>query len=177
MSSHDDPFALLGLPHAFALDRAALDARHRELSATHHPDRLVDASHAERVRAIEKAAAINEAHRTLRDPQRRAQALLERAGRPLTENTRAPESVLMQVLALREALDDAGQARDEGRLAAIRDEAAARIAEDERCVSAAFPATGEARAEALDAAFEATVRLRYFRRLVEEAEALLDPDA
>ena len=67
MKLDDDDFALFGLPRRFALDRAGLDARWRELQAEVHPDRFAaEGAAAQRV-AMQWAVRVNEAYRRLKD--------------------------------------------------------------------------------------------------------------
>ena len=67
----------------------------------------------ERRRALSRAIEVNEALRILKDPVRRAEALLERFGVAAAESeaVSAPE-FLMEVLELREELADAQRGRD-----------------------------------------------------------------
>jgi len=71
-----DPFATLGLAPSFDVDLAAIGKIHRELSRALHPDRYIGASPSERRAALAKAIEVNEAWRIVRDPIRRADALL-----------------------------------------------------------------------------------------------------
>ncbi|MBI5850784.1 MAG: Fe-S protein assembly co-chaperone HscB [Planctomycetes bacterium] len=73
-----DPFETLGLPATMDLDAATLEARYLELSRTAHPDRNAEVESDAQVAMLARAAAINDAFRTLRDPWTRAQALCER---------------------------------------------------------------------------------------------------
>ncbi|MDT7515814.1 Fe-S protein assembly co-chaperone HscB [Rhodoferax mekongensis] len=112
MNLHDDDFALFGLKQSFAQDRAAMDARWKELQREAHPDKF--ASHgvaAQRV-AMQWSVRINEAYQRLKDPLKRAAYLCELAGFPIQahSNTAMPPSFLMQQMEWREALDDASEA-------------------------------------------------------------------
>lgn len=71
-----DHFATFGLPRSWELDKADLERRYLELSRAVHPDRFVDAAGAEKRMAMERAAAVNEGYRTLRDPVKRAEYLV-----------------------------------------------------------------------------------------------------
>lgn len=104
-----DDFALFGLPPRFAIDRDALDARWRELQSLVHPDRHVGRdAQAQRV-AMQQSVRVNEAHRRLRDPLRRAAYLCELRGAPIDaeRNTAMPREFLMHQMQWREALDEA----------------------------------------------------------------------
>ena len=122
-----DDFTLFGLPPRHALDRAALDARRRELQAEVHPDRFAaEGAAAQRV-AMQWAVRVNEAWQRLKDPLKRAAYLCELRGVPVDaeRNTAMPAAFLMQQMAWREALDEAGD------LAAV-EALDAQVARDER---------------------------------------------
>src|SRR5687767_12186297 len=76
----EDPFATLGLPRSFAVDADALERRYRALQRKLHPDRFALKPAAERRASLERATAVNEAYRVVKDPVRRAEALLALAG-------------------------------------------------------------------------------------------------
>jgi molecular chaperone HscB len=111
MRLDDSDFQLFGLPERFALDRADLDARWRRLQASAHPDRFAaDGAAAQRL-AMQWSVRINEAYRRLREPLTRAAYLCELRGAPIAahSNTAMPGDFLMQQMAWREALDEAGE--------------------------------------------------------------------
>src|SRR5580692_7837809 len=114
-----DPFATLGIARSYDVDLAAVEKTHRELSRAMHPDRFLGAAPSERRAALAKAVEVNEAWRIVRDPIRRAEALLRLAGVAVGEEgePKADPQLLMEMLELREALADARQARD---LSAVR---------------------------------------------------------
>ena len=102
-----DPFATFGLTPAFELDLNELEQRHRELSRALHPDRYAGRGASERRQALGKAIEVNEAWRRLKNPVKRAEALLERLGLAVSEEQEpkpAPE-FLMDVMERREELD------------------------------------------------------------------------
>ncbi len=117
----NDFFSLFGLPATFAIDASKLDRAYREVQAKVHPDRFANASDAERRVAMQWATQANEAHRTLRDPLRRARYLVELdGGDPANEtDTRFAPDFLMRQLEWREALQDARANRDEAGIARI----------------------------------------------------------
>jgi len=102
-------FELFGLVPRFAQDRAALDARWKELQREIHPDRFASqGASAQRV-AMQWSARINEAYQRLKDPLKRAGYLCELNGAAIKaeDNTAMPAAFLMQQMEWREALDDA----------------------------------------------------------------------
>lgn len=117
-----DYFQLFELPRAFELDAEALLPRYRELQRQYHPDRFAAAPAEQQRAAVQKAADINAAFHTLKDPVQRARHLLALAGHPLhTESaTVADTDFLMAQMELREQLDEASSPEA---LAGLREEA------------------------------------------------------
>ena len=107
-------FELFGLPARFDVDLNALDAAYREVQGRVHPDRFVNATDAEKRVAMQWATRANEAYQMLKNPQKRAQYLIELNGVDLqTEsNTAMPMAFLMQQMEWREALGDARASKD-----------------------------------------------------------------
>lgn len=168
-----DPFELLGVARRFSLDRAALEQRHRDLSRTLHPDRYVQAPPGERRLALERAVAVNEAFRALRDPLTRTEALLAFYGLSVGDADRPSQALLMEVMELRESLDDARSSP--AKVTALLDQVRARSSAEEALVASVFDAETVPDPAALARARDALVRLKYFRRFEEEADAALDP--
>lgn len=114
-------FELFQLPARFEVDMAALDAAYREVQGRVHPDRFINAGEAEKRVAMQWATRANDAYKTLKNPQKRAQYLCELHGVDLqTEsNTAMPMAFLMQQMEWREALGDARAARDADALDAL----------------------------------------------------------
>ena len=114
MNLADSDFALFALPERFRQDRAALDARWKELQREAHPDRhAAQGAAAQRV-AMQWSVRINEAYQRLKDPLKRAAYLCEQRGAPIhaESNTAMPTAFLMQQMQWREALDDAATEAD-----------------------------------------------------------------
>lgn len=109
MNLKSTDFELFDLPARFAQDAAQLDARWKDLQRQVHPDRFAAQGAAAQRVAMQWSARINEAHRRLKDPLKRAAYLCELQGAPIDaeNNTAMPADFLMQQMALREALDDA----------------------------------------------------------------------
>ncbi len=109
MNLQSTDFELFQLPPQFAQDRAALDAKWKELQRQTHPDNFAfEGAAAQRV-AMQWSVRINEAYQRLRDPVTRAAYLCELHGAPINaeSNTAMPAAFLMQQMELREALDEA----------------------------------------------------------------------
>lgn len=107
-------FDLFGVAPRFVQDRAALDARWKDLQREAHPDRFAAQDPATQRLAMQWSVRINEAYQRLKDPLRRAAYLCELAGSPVNahDNTAMPADFLMQQMAWREALDEAQDACD-----------------------------------------------------------------
>ena len=168
-----DPFETLGVDARFDLDLVALSQRHRDLSRALHPDRYTGAPAAERRMALGRAIDVNEAYRALRDPIRRAEALVRRAGAPVGETSepKPPAALLMEMMDVREELSDAARAKDLGRVAKLAESMRAREEETLGRLGAAFDAAGNDRgknAEILPVLGE----LRYIRRFLDEVNAI-----
>ena len=114
MNLQDDDFTLFGLPQRFAQDRAALDARWKELQREAHPDRFAAQGAAARRVALQWSVRINEAYQRLKNPLKRAAYLCELRGAPIDaeRNTAMPPQFLMQQMEWREALDEASTEDD-----------------------------------------------------------------
>src|SRR5689334_23970530 len=108
----DDPFALLGLPVAYDVDPAALERAFFERSKAVHPDRVAAAPAAERVAALSRSRALNDAYQLIKRPVPRGEYLLARAGVTIGDNERLDPAFLMEILELREELAGARVAGD-----------------------------------------------------------------
>lgn len=108
MNLNDTDFELFAVPATFAQDRAALDARWKELQREAHPDRFAAQGAAAQRVAMQWSVRINEAYQRLKDPVRRASYLCELHGAPVNaeNNTAMPPDFLMQQMEWREALDE-----------------------------------------------------------------------
>jgi molecular chaperone HscB len=169
-----DPFATLGIARAFDVDLAAVEKVHRELSRALHPDRYIGASPSERRASLAKAVEVNEAWRVVRDPVRRADALLALRGvvtgegRDEANGAKQDPAFLMDMLEQREALAEAKQSKD---LEAVRRLAAA-IEERVRGVERAL-AEGFAQPEVSGLAAKVG-ELKFYRRFLDEVSAIED---
>jgi molecular chaperone HscB len=165
-----DPFATLGIPPSFDIDLGSVEKTHRELSRALHPDRYIGAAPSERRVALERAVAVNEAWRVVRDPIARAEALLRLRGVDVDERTepQASAEFLMEMLERREELADARRGKD---LAAVR-----RIAGSIEALSKGVTdqlSRGFAGGGAADLRGKLG-ELRFYRRLLDEVSAIED---
>lgn len=166
MQADIDPFELFDLPRRHAVARDLVEARYLELSKAAHPDNVAGESVAERRRAVERASRINAAYRILRDPVLRAEVLVKLAGVDLDSSDPqhgAPhptQAFLLEMIDLRERLEDAGPAGLPALQREIEDRAEAALDAAVAAISG-----GDTRAAA-----EHLVARRYFQRFLEEAE-------
>jgi molecular chaperone HscB len=160
----------LGIERVFDVDLAAVEKTHRELSRALHPDRFVSAGASERRSALSKAIEVNEAWRIVRDPIRRAEALLALEGLTVGEGKepRPDQEFLMEMLELREALSEAKAERD---LEAVR-RMAASIAARVRAVEVVL-SDGFRRGDGASLVGKVG-ELRFYRRFLDEVGAIED---
>jgi molecular chaperone HscB len=105
-----DYFAFLGVPRKLNLDPSELEQKFRMLSRQFHPDYFYNATPAERRASLERSSYLNDAYRTLKQPIARIGYLLELEGfgsaGPSQASKEVPPSLLEEVFALNEELDD-----------------------------------------------------------------------
>jgi molecular chaperone HscB len=112
--SEPDFFSFFGLPRKLRIDMADLEQRYRALSRQFHPDYFYNASAAERRQSLERSSYLNDAYRTLKNPVGRIEYLLRIEGVPQSaagsqqggHNPKVPASLLEEVFALNEELDE-----------------------------------------------------------------------
>ena len=118
MSRLEDYFGFLGLPRRLNVDMPLLEQRFRELSRQYHPDYFYNAPPKERLAALERSSHLNDAYRTLRSPVSRIEYLLGLEGLALTKpgegSSKVPPSLLEEVFALNEELDEIRELRESG---------------------------------------------------------------
>lgn len=170
-----DPFATLGLERTYRLDLRAAEKTHRELSRTLHPDRYVGSGASERREALEKAVLVNEAWRIVRDPIRRAEALFTLAGIQVgdTHEPKPATSLLMDMMEQRETLGEARGKRDGKAVEELVLQMTARKTAIEEDLAAAFDVAHGDQGK-LTLLVVKLGELRYYRRFLEEASAILD---
>ncbi|MFM9890975.1 MAG: Fe-S protein assembly co-chaperone HscB [Rickettsiales bacterium] len=159
-------FDILGLPTAFALDAKALEKAYFAAQRACHPDGFVGKSAAERVAAISRSQVVNDAYDTLKTPITRAAHLLELQGiETLSDTAKASPALLMEVMDLRERLQDA--MGDGAAIAGMVEKIKTEAAKTTRELEAAFTT------EEFKKAAEATMRLHYLAKAMEEAHMLI----
>lgn len=166
-----DAFGLLGLPRRFDLDVAQLERAFFELSKEAHPDRFATAPPSERVAALSKARALNDAYQVLRRETSRAEYLLEREGIVIGDNERLDPELVMGLLEEREVLAEARQAGELARIEALQSSMQMRRRTALDRVRLLFVEDGD-RAEIK----KQLILLRYVDRYLEECESALEQD-
>lgn len=158
-----DHFARLDLEPRFDIEAAEIERRYFALQRQFHPDRFASRTPKERALSLRHATALNEAYKVLKDPLTRAEHLLALAGRPVrtdgAETVNDPE-LLMEAMEMREQL---AEAQDAAAVDALLAQSRQGAAELERRFGEAFAASN------LDAAQKLALRLRYARKLIDEA--------
>jgi molecular chaperone HscB len=118
LGRHGDYFAFLGLPRKLRIDAAELEQRFRALSRQFHPDFFYNATPTERMASLERSSYLNDAYRTLRQPAARIEYLLKVEGLapkgPEEASRQVPPSLLEEVFALNEELDEIRDLRASG---------------------------------------------------------------
>jgi molecular chaperone HscB len=118
LGRHGDYFAFLGLPRKLLIDPQDLERRFRELSRKFHPDYFYNATAAERLASLERSSYLNDAYRTLKNPVSRIEHLLAIEGFPSARSeegtAKVPPSLLEEVFALNEELDEIRALRESG---------------------------------------------------------------
>ena len=169
-SSGNEPFAMLGLAPTFDVDLAELERAYFERSKELHPDRVAGAPAADRVAALSRARALNDAYQLIKRPVARAEYLLARAGVTIGDNERLDPEFLMEVLELREDLALARAAGNTEQVAKLQRVMQVRRDQALGALPALFAAGDYA------AVKDRLIVLRYIHRYLEECDAALDED-
>jgi molecular chaperone HscB len=118
LGRHGDYFTFLGLPRKLLIDPQDLERRFRELSRKFHPDYFYNATSAERLASLERSSYLNDAYRALKNSVSRIEHLLAIEGLPSARSeegtAKVPPSLLEEVFALNEELDEIRELRESG---------------------------------------------------------------
>jgi molecular chaperone HscB len=157
ISRHGDYFSFLGLPRKLGIGAHDLEQRFRGLSRQFHPDYFFNAPPSERRASLERSSYLNDAYRTLKQPSTRVEYLLQLEGlaarSPEEASKQVPPSLLEEVFALNEELDEIREMRASG---APADQLRARL-ERARGPIDAKRASHESQLEELSARWDALV--------------------
>lgn len=109
-----DAFAVFGVERTLDLDEQQLELRYLKLSRDCHPDHNRNKSDDDCIAVLQRSAEINDAWNVLRDPWRRARALLEAESPGVLERTKKLDPMfLMEALELAEEVAHADSDRHE----------------------------------------------------------------
>ncbi len=101
-----DYFTCLGLPRLLCIDPEGLETKFYELSRVFHPDFYQEKSETERAISLGNSALLNTAYRTLKDPIRRAEYLLQlEAGSAKDIRSQPPADLFEAILELQDDLN------------------------------------------------------------------------
>jgi molecular chaperone HscB len=107
LSKELDYFACLGLPRLLNIDTDNLEATFYELSRSFHPDFYHNKTQTEQAISLKNSALLNTAYRTLKDPIRRAEYLLQlEAGSAKDIRTSPPADLFEEILELQEDMEE-----------------------------------------------------------------------
>ena len=192
LGRHGDYFAFLGLPRRLVLDPAEIEKRFRDLSRKFHPDYYYNAAPADRLASLERSSYLNDAYRALKSPVSRIEHLLAIEGLPPAKSeegtAKVPPSLLEEVFALNEELDEIREAKESGadperlrrRLVAAREPIETKRQEHERQLqelSSRWDALANApvseRRQTLDALRERLLERNYINNLLATIERAL----
>jgi molecular chaperone HscB len=167
-----DAFGLLGLTPRYDIDPDTLEKAFFERSKELHPDKFAQAPAAERVAALSKSRALNDAYQVLKKPASRAEYLMAREGIVIGDNERIDPALVMELLEEREEL---AEARVAGKLDVV---ATLQTAMKNRRKAAFAEITtlfGQDKVE-WAAIKQQLILLRYVERYLEECDSALDED-
>lgn len=170
-----DYFSFFGLQRKLTLDASQLQKKFYELSREHHPDRFAQKPAAERLKAEEASAILNDGYRVLRDPVQRAEYVLKQEGFDVGEQRSkdVPPELLEEVFELNMALEELRQGDEDARVA-LKD-AHQKFVGMRSAVDDELAALGQRYDQSQDRAVLQQIRgvlnrRRYIRNLVTEVE-------
>jgi molecular chaperone HscB len=169
-ASTSDAFGLLGLPAQFDLDPSVIERAFFDKSKELHPDRFANAPAAERVAALSRSRALNDAYKMLKNPVARAEYLLAQAGVKIGSNEQLDPAFLMEILELREELAEARVAKKLPEVSRLQKAMADRRKTAVGKLQPLFDAHD------LTGIKEQLILLRYLDRYLEECDAALDEE-
>ncbi len=118
-----DYFELYGLPVSFNPDLKLVKQKFYELSKKYHPDFFINESEDKQQEVLELSTLNNKAFQVLNDPQKRIHYILSLKGLlEEGENYKLPQSFLMEMMEVNEALMDLQFEPDAEKLAQVKSE-------------------------------------------------------
>lgn len=118
-----DYFELYGLPVTFNPDPKLVKQKFYELSKKYHPDFFINEDEEKQQEVLELSTLNNKAFQVLNDPQKRIHYILSLKGLlEEGENYKLPQSFLMEMMDVNEALMDLQFEPDAERLSVVKKE-------------------------------------------------------
>jgi molecular chaperone HscB len=166
-----NPFSLLNMPMKFDVDAKALHRAFVAQSAANHPDRFVDPL--DQADAADRSAAINKAYLTLKNTFDRAAAMIALlAEKPIADTKQLPANLLMEMMEIREELEDAQASQNQAELDRLKqwadDQEKVYMQTIAAALNEAVDLPAADRSESLNKATEQLNALRYIQRMLEE---------
>lgn len=172
-----DPFDILGVAARFDLSLGEIERAYLERAAREHPDSKGGQRADGQAWGGDAMSALNEAREVMRDPERRANALLARLGGPSAQDVRAlPEGYLMEVMETRERIESILKSGGQDARERVEREAREARSGHEREAARLFASLGDPPEPEL--LRQIRVRLnawRYVERLIEQLDPSFDP--
>lgn len=174
-----DSFELLGVQRQLNLSLPDLESKFYEQSRKLHPDKFARKSAAEQQQALDASSLLNDAYRTLKDPLKRAEYLLQQEGFDIGEQRSkdVPAELLEEVFELNMALEEmrGGDASARPQLEAARSNFTGMLAQTDSELQDRFRAwDASGQREELSRIRGLLNRRRYIRNLVNEVEKELN---
>ena len=167
-----DAFGLLGLPPRFDVDARQLEAAFFERSKELHPDRFAQAPAAERVAALSRSRALNDAYQLLKREATRAEYLLAQQGHVIADNERLDPALVMELVEQREEL---ALQRERGNTAEVERLCAAMRTRRREVLDTVKAKFAIAQPD-YTAIKQQLILLRYIERYLDECDAALEED-
>jgi molecular chaperone HscB len=185
-----DYFTFMGLSLVPKIDLKALEEIFHNLSRKLHPDFYQDKSEREKALSLENSAVLNRAYRTLRDPVRRAEYLVQlEEGPDAISGNHPPQELLEEILEYHERLEELRglSPKDEGRreemaqgLEQVKAQFQRKEADLFQGLEDLFERWDQKEQEARRALLEETKRLlskrNYIRNVIRDIEDALTPE-
>ncbi|MBN4061234.1 Fe-S protein assembly co-chaperone HscB, partial [bacterium AH-315-I18] len=168
-----NPFTLLNLPVTFDVDAKALHRAFLQQSSANHPDRFIDPL--KQADAADRTAVINKAYQTLKSPFDRATVMIHLLSEdPVDDSKQLPANLLMEMMEIREELEDAQANKNSAELKRLqqwaKDQEKNYLLTLKQVLDQATALPASDRKASLSKAIEQLNALRYIQRMLEEFE-------
>ena len=169
-------FELYELPVSFDPDQQLVKQKFYELSKKFHPDFYINESEEKQEEVLELSTLNNKAFQVLKDPQKRLHYILELKGQLVEgENYALPQSFLMEMMDVNEALMEMGFDADPTKLEAVKsqtEQIAKELDNELKSLTTTFDQGDENSEEVLKAVKDIYYRNKYLWRIKESLHKL-----